>query len=294
MDHNGEQPFDDCMDMIEAYIAHEAKASPSGSKATPKGRGEIIRKLNRDLPFGVSRTCREELEDWLYGGCDTRGGRNVPWSQNTKATYYNAIVAAYEFWADPADPWVSDNPTVGMTPAHGVKGTARDCTDEDLWRILDKATDPYRRWALIAAYQGLRCIELSGLDREHITESRLIVVRGKGGKPRVHDTDPLVWQEVKDLPPGPVCRDMWGRERASTYYISRMASRHFREQLGVDVSMHMLRHWLGVRTQANYRDIRVTQEILGHESLAATQIYTKATAEQQRAARATLPRPRAG
>jgi site-specific recombinase XerD len=56
------------------------------------------------------------------------------------------------------------------------------------------------------------------------------------------------------------------------------------------VALHRQRHWLGVTTQARYRDLRVTQAMLGHLSLQSTQIYTDATAEQQRAARAMLPR----
>jgi len=65
---------------------------------------------------------------------------------------------------------------------------------------------------------------------------------------------------------------------------------HFRS-LGLHgATLHRLRHWLGVTVQRNYRDPRVTQRVLGHASLSSTQIYTDATDEQQRAARATLPR----
>lgn len=289
---------DDDMDMIDAYLTHIAHESHSNSKATVDRRREVLQQLNRQLPQGLARTCREELEAWLHGGRISRGKRRgEPWAQNTKATYWSTIHSAYRFWADDSRddlPWLDHDPTVHMTPVRVVKGIARDVTDAELWQVLDRARQPYRMWALIAAYQGLRCIELAGLDREHITAERLVVVRGKGGKPRVHDTDPLIWDAVQDLPAGPVCRDIWGRERATAYYISRMASKYFQGELGLEgVTMHRFRHWLGVRTQALYRDVRVTQEVLGHETLSATQIYTKATVEQQRAARAMLPRPQA-
>lgn len=281
---------DDDMDMIDAYLEHMRRASRSDSEATIAGRRFVLTLLNRELPHGIARTCQADLEDWLHNGHDHRTGK--PWSRNTKASYWSAIRSFYRWATNPKDAWINEDPTLDMTPVHFVRGTANDATDDQLWQILDRARQPYRRWALIAAYQGLRCCELSGLDREHITKDRLVVVRGKGGKPRLHDTDSDVWEDVRDLPPGPVCRDIWGRERAGAKYISRMASAYFRQELGVDVTMHMLRHWLGVRTQSLYRDVRVTQEVLGHETLSSTQIYTKATVEQQRAARAMLPRPR--
>jgi integrase/recombinase XerC len=269
------------MDMIGAYLQHLERTS--ASDVTLKRRREVITQLNHQLKFGVGRTCQSELEAWLH---------NPAWSQNTKATYFSALRSAYAFWANPKDPWISEDPTLDMEAVTFLKGIARPVEDAELWAILDRAAQPYRLWALIAAYMGLRCIEISGLDRDHITEGKLIVVRGKGGKPRVHDTDPLVWEAVKDLPGGPVARDVWGRDRASAPYISRMASHHFQVTLGLTgVTMHRFRHWLGVTVQAAYKDVRVTQELLGHESLSSTQIYTRATLDQQRAARSMLPRP---
>lgn len=269
------------MDIIDAYLEHLRRRSKSGSTATIRGRRDILIRLNRQLPLDLTRTTQEELEVWLH---------NPDWSQGTKATYWACLRSFYRWACDPRDQWLSDDPTAYMTPVQTVKGIARDITDDELWMILEHGEPWIQVPAKLAAYQGLRDLEISGLDREHVTEQRLIVVRGKGGRPRVHDTDPIVWTAVRDLPPGPVVRRPDG-DRAGPAYISARASRIFQD-LGLDgVTMHRLRHWLGVRVQSLYRDVRVTQEMLGHESLASTQIYTKATVQQQRAARATLPRP---
>lgn len=279
MTHAG-RPVDDLdMEIIDAYIEHLRRAGRSLD--TMKGRRGILHHLNRDLPFGIGVVLPEDLADWLY---------RDDWSQNTKATYYRALKSFYGWASDPADRWINRNPMDGLERVHTAKGVARPCTDEQLRAILARAAEPFRLWALIAAYQGLRCVEIAGLDREHVTESQLFVVRGKGGQPRVHDTDPGVWQAVRDLPPGPVARRPDTGERASAHYISIHSRAHFHRKLKIETSMHCLRHWLGVNAQARYRDIRVTQELLGHASLTSTQIYTRATAEQQRAARATLPR----
>jgi integrase len=117
------------------------------------------------------------------------------------------------------------------------------------------------------------------------------VVKGKGGRPRLHPTDEFVWAAVKDLPAGPVARTPYG-ERATAFEVSSWSAQHFRRRLRMPgVSMHRLRHWLGVTTQREYKDIRTTQDTLGHRSLTSTEIYTASTLDQQRAAQAKLPRP---
>jgi len=273
---------DQDVDMIDAYLKHLKRA---GFEETSRNaRRKLLERLNRELPHGLGEVCRDDLEAWLYPA-----GRR-PRAQNTLASYWDALHSFYPWAADPADPWITEDPTIGMTPIRHLRGEARPVEDDDLWRILAEADEPYRTWAKIAAYQGLRCIEISRLDREHITRARLHVVKGKGGRPRRHDTDPIVWAAVEHLPTGPIARDEYG-ERLSAGKISISSANYFRRHMKLNATLHMLRHWLGVTAQARYRDIRVTQELLGHVSLSSTQIYTRATMQQQREARATLPRP---
>jgi site-specific recombinase XerD len=73
--------------------------------------------------------------------------------------------------------------------------------------------------------------------------------------------------------------------------VSSWSAQHFRRRLRMPgVSMHRLRHWLGVNVQRRYKNTRVTQAVLGQRSLSSVQIYTDATDEEQRAARSMLPR----
>lgn len=263
--------------MIAAYLEHLRRAGRS--RETIDLRRSILGQLNTHLlPYGLGVAADSELAAWIYD--DRR-------SLNSRATYLAGVRSFYR-WAVKAR-WVTLDPTVELESIRTTRGIARPCTDEQLRLILTETPPRIQRWATIAAYQGLRCCEISGLDREHVTRQRLVVVRGKGGAARVHDTDEYVWAAVRDLPPGPVARLAASDRRASADYVSNRANAWFRK-LGVDVTMHQLRHWLGCTTQEKYRDARVTQELLGHASLNATSIYTRATLDQQRAARATLPR----
>lgn len=261
--------------MVAAYLEHLRRAGRSPE--TIALRRCILRQLLAHLPFGLGEAADDELADWIY---DER--RSV----NSRATYLAGVRGFYR-WATRAR-WVTVDPTVDLESIKTTRGVARPCTDDQLRLILTTAPPKIRLWATIAAYAGLRCCEISGLDREHVTQQKLFVVRGKGGAPRVHDTHEYVWAAVRRLPPGPVARLASG-ERASNDYVSTKANLAFRK-LGVDVTMHMLRFWLGCTVQAKYRDARVTQEMLGHASLNSTSIYTQATLDQQRSARATLPR----
>jgi integrase/recombinase XerC len=262
--------------MVAAYLEHLRRAARSPE--TIALRRSILSRLNAALPDGLGEAADDELAAWIY---DEQ--RQV----NSRATYLTGVRSFYQ-WAVRAG-WVTLDPTTELESIRTTRGIARPCTDEQLRTILTRTPRRIRTWATIAAYQGLRCCEISGLDREHVTEQRLVVVRGKGGAPRAHDTHPDVWAAVRDLPSGPVARLVTGNRRASADYVSSRANAWFRKR-GVDVTMHQLRHWLGCTTQAAYRDARVTQEMLGHASLNATSIYTRATLEQQRQARAMLPR----
>jgi integrase/recombinase XerC len=267
------------MQIIDDYLGHLRRLGRSAD--TINKRRDILRQLDRALPWGIGQTETGELRAWLY---------RDDWKQNTRATYYACLRSFYGWAVGGSDPWLSYDPTTELEQVSPMKGSARAVSDEELRRVLHDGADPYRLWTLIAAYQGLRCCELAGLDREHVSEQQLIVVRGKGGRPRAHDTHPDVWAAVKDLPAGPIARTADGR-RATPHYISAMASVHFQHDLGLTgVTMHRFRHWLGVNLQKRYKNLRVTQGALGHRSLSSTQIYTDADDSELRAARSTLPR----
>lgn len=275
-----DRPADDQdMRIIDEYI--EYLRQTQCSEQTMDSRRRILGRLNHDMPFGLGRVSRDELAAWLY-----REG----WSQNTQATYYRCLRSFYCWASDPADPWLSGNPTDTLARVRTADSVARPCDTEHLRRILTEAAEPYRRFAILAAYQGLRAIEISRLDREHVDEQRLFVVKGKGGRPRVHDTDPYVWRALRDLPAGPIARHPETGERATASYVAVRSRDYFWRNMKIKTSLHPMRHWLGVTVQREYKDIRVTQKILGHRQLSSTQIYTDATDEQQREARSRLPR----
>jgi integrase/recombinase XerD len=68
--------------------------------------------------------------------------------------------------------------------------------------------------------------------------------------------------------------------RQNAWLIIRAAGE--RAQLGVELSPHSMRHSFATHLLQGGADVRVVQELLGHASVATTQIYTKVTADALR------------
>lgn len=68
--------------------------------------------------------------------------------------------------------------------------------------------------------------------------------------------------------------------RQNAWLIIRAAAE--RAHLGVEVSPHTLRHSFATHLLAGGADVRVVQELLGHSSVATTQLYTMVTADTLR------------
>ena len=68
--------------------------------------------------------------------------------------------------------------------------------------------------------------------------------------------------------------------RQNAWLIIRAAAE--RAKLGIDISPHTFRHSFATHLLAGGADVRVVQELLGHSSVATTQIYTMVTADTLR------------
>jgi integrase/recombinase XerC len=196
--------------------------------------------------------------------------------------------------------------TLTVNPADGLRGPRKDKTlphflDE---RALDKllaappADSPLGlrdRAILETLYSaGLRVSELTGLNLADVDlDSGLASVRGKGKKERLAM---LGAGAAKALKRWLTVRSevLEGRRRASdavflnkngTRLTSRSVGRLLEKYLpraGLDprTSPHSLRHSFATHLLDRGADIRSVQELLGHRSLATTQIYTHVTTQR--------------
>ena len=147
---------------------------------------------------------------------------------------------------------------------------------------------------------GLRVSELVGLNREQINlESQEFGVIGKGRRPRVvFLSDKAVawldrWLRQRADHWRPVFIRFSGRQatpdedgeamRLTTRSVQRIVDTYAKKaHLPIKISPHGLRHSFATDLLANGAGLRDVQEMLGHKSIATTQIYTHVTRPQLR------------
>ena len=139
----------------------------------------------------------------------------------------------------------------------------------------------------LAYASGLRLAELRDLRMEQLhLEAGFIRVLGKGNKERVVPVGRTAIASinryldvgrpalVKGKSPGNVFLTRRGTRFASVTLWLRIKQRVRRAGIARNVTPHMLRHSFATHLLENGADLRVIQELLGHASVATTEIYT--------------------
>ena len=182
------------------------------------------------------------------------------------------------------------NPCQGLRAPRAARTLPEALSPDDASRLvaLEDGSDlGLRDRALFElAYScGLRVSELTGLDVGSVdASSGEVRVTGKGSKTRIVPVGgPALealarWLPVRDRlaaagePALFVGRS--GRRLAPREVQRRIKRRAALAGLGVDVHPHMLRHSFASHVLQSSGDLRAVQEMLGHASIASTQVYT--------------------
>lgn len=144
---------------------------------------------------------------------------------------------------------------------------------------------------------GLRVSELVGLNHEDVDFfGGLLRVRGKGKKERIVPVGRVAMDAIKDYLSQtktknndagfkkPLFMNRLGG-RLTDRSIRRMILKYARRiALNKDVSPHTLRHSFATHLLDRGADLRSVQELLGHENLSTTQIYTHVTTRRMKEA----------
>lgn len=123
---------------------------------------------------------------------------------------------------------------------------------------------------------GLRISEACTLKWKNISLSeRKILVRGKGGKERLISAPRMTFEKLKALKTKSNGEFVFGKAELGTRKgFEWIRCRGVKAQLLKPLNPHALRHSFATHMLSGGSNLRVLQEILGHESLHATEKYT--------------------
>ena len=196
--------------------------------------------------------------------------------------------AFYRFMLE-RDSSMAEDPCAGLKAPRSPRALPSALSpDEAVHLVTMTADDPLsvrdRAMFELAYSSGLRVSEITALDVASVDlrtgEAR---VWGKGSKERIVPVGKPAcaaleaWLETR---PGFRCADSSlfvsrsGRRITPRAVQQRLALLSIRQGLGRHVHPHMLRHSFASHVLQSSGDLRAVQELLGHASIASTQIYT--------------------
>lgn len=234
---------------------------------TPVSSFQIIAKENQ----AISGTCSENLLLKLMSEAQVRWAPLKPASRNRKW----ACVRGFLRWLK-AERHLAANLELRIHSAKVPQKLAHFISVDEAIALV-KSLPPGAQKALVLLLYGggLRVSEACGLRwRDLLAESQSLRVLGKGSRERLVTLPNSCWRELQKLP------------RAGEFVLngdsalsSRKAYQWVREagaRAGLlrPLHPHALRHSFATHLLTSGADLRVLQELLGHQSLSATQKYT--------------------
>ncbi len=268
------------MALVEQFATQLATRPRHTREAYLRDVGQLVRAAGPAPLAGLKRAQLARILATLHG----RGlsGRSLARMLSAWRSFYRFLLER--------DRSQAEDPCVGLKPPKSVRRLPSALTPEEAARLLTiegNGVQELRDRALfeLAYSSGLRLSELAGIDVGRLDlESGEIRVWGKGAKERVvpvgaparaalaawlaqRATLPLIDRDALFV--GTAGRRMSGRtiER-------RLAAWARRQGLDRHVHPHMLRHSFASHVLQSSGDLRAVQEMLGHASIASTQVYT--------------------
>jgi integrase/recombinase XerC len=281
--------------MLEAFITYleaERRYSPLTVRNYRHDVEEFVAWLGLERPgdFHPALVTVDDIRSWMVALSDER--------KLSAASINYKITSVRSFFR-----WLRAAGVVEGDPFHGIK-SLRTPKRLPVWipekkmeqvaaHLLERCSsdDPReRQGALIVLlfYScGIRLAELTGLDTSDIADDfRSLRVRGKGDKTRVvplpEPTAGILKRHIFDISASKI----WNSGKKPLFLTEKggalsraaiyLAVKAELEAMGVQGkrSPHVLRHTFATHLLDGGADMREIQELLGHTSLAATQVYT--------------------
>jgi integrase/recombinase XerC len=273
------------IDRAQEELAFKQRSSPSGSVAGSTVQNTLTKTIC-EADADLIRAYLSSLSEQSY-------------SPATMARKIATLRSFYK-WAH-RQGYSATNPMTLIRTPRQSKRLPKAITVEQIERLLaapgERDVLGRRDRAMLETLYstGIRVSELVGLNHDDLdVEHEALHVRGKGRKERIvplgshalaairlyteHlEKDPrfaAIWAARAQSPGTPLFLNKHGK-RLSSRSVRRKLDKYLRE-VGLDpsISPHTLRHSFATHLLENGADLRSVQELLGHQSLSTTQVYT--------------------
>jgi integrase/recombinase XerC len=279
------------LDAFTTYLEAERRYSPLTVQAYRRDIGKFFEYLGvTDDEFRPALVSTDDIREWIVSLSES--GRLSASSINREVS----SVRSFFRWLR-ASGVVEKNPFLKIKALKTPKRLpvwipekkmeditsylVEQCASEDVWRRRDALI------VLLFYSCGIRLAELTGIEIGDIaTDFRSLRVHGKGDKIRIVPLPEATSEIIKNYIFEISALNIWkshakpllltmkgeGISRGRVYTIVKGEL----DRMGVQGkrSPHVLRHTFATHLLDNGADMREIQELLGHTSLAATQVYT--------------------
>lgn len=201
-------------------------------------------------------------------------------SANTVRVYTTHLQQFYR-WALDVE-LIDADPSRRLPRPRVNRGTPHPIADLELENLFAVCTGPLRLVFAFAAFAGLRCGEITRLQRTDIeiySDHPTVLVRGKGNKERRLPVIPTLVEEIhyaghSARRTGALIRTAEGRAYGPNN-LSHVANDWLHNVLGSDSTLHSLRHWFLTNVYRITKDPLFVRDLAGHADLSTTQVYVE-------------------
>ena len=270
--------------LVAAFAAHLA------TRASPHTRNAYVRDAEQLAllaaagapPVALERITGSHLRRFL----STLHGRGL--SGRTLARMLSSWRGFFKYLAEEGR--VKSDPCVGLRPPKSPKKLPDALSPDEATRLVGIEGDAplaLRDRAMLELFysSGLRLSELAGLTIDRVDwTSGEVRVWGKGAKERIVPVgEPAMralerWREARADLAAPGSNALFVSQQGAPISVRsiqmRMKAWAIRQGLPRHVHPHMLRHSFASHVLHSSGDLRAVQEMLGHASIASTQVYT--------------------
>ncbi|MBR5284588.1 MAG: tyrosine-type recombinase/integrase [Clostridia bacterium] len=214
-------------------------------------------------------------------------------SAKTRARKMSSLRAFFKYYCDKTKQ-IPTNPVLNIDIPKTQKSLPKYLSLNESRKLLDSVDGIYkvRDYCILTLFLncGLRVSELAGISLADINrDDRILRVLGKGNKERMVYLNDACMSAIRSYDDFKTSNDVRPKNtHKNAYFISRNGTRlstmrikelvkEHLDQAGLSAkhaSAHKLRHTAATLMYQNGVDVRTIKEVLGHENLDTTAIYT--------------------